>query len=446
MGSDALMGPSDSGRKSVGVPRPQPRRDDGVGPSGRRVTLLTAEDPFVTRSAASVRALTLGRYLRGQGYTVEFQTSGLGPEEVRESGGFVVRWVPVSPPWQNPIGSFSAFNQPRCLLRLCQDPPDVVVVSDSRAGPAALLLGAMGVRVILDAPAIHEDALLSAGGSGYERFLIRPVERLAFQEPEGVLVASSRDRSRVTEANGSSGPRVAVFPTPASDTDLGGDRDLGDAVLWVGRASGIVNRRALRRLEQSVIPMLLERRPGTRVILAGLGTRAFARIQGVECVEEYPSTDDLYVQARCLVAPLDSETGSSLAIADGLARSVPVVATGEALVGHGDLSFEGQLLGRSDGELVDHVVELCEDKRRATRLGQMGARAYHNRRSPGVVMAPVGDLVRAVSGVSVDPDQKLEALRTLRQRWPRTVDEIISFLEHRPQGWGRAPCGFWGDR
>lgn len=445
MGTGTVIRPPRVTESPVRTPRPseflRPEQEDA---RRLRVTVLLAEDPFPPRSGQAVRAIALARSARRAGMDVTFEVVNATSPGLRLEDGFRVHGTEGPPPWRNPIPLYEAFNPPTAIARLAEEPPDIALIADSRAAPTALLLGALGIRVVVDLPAVVEDMLRLTGAGTTDILGIKPVEHLMSREPEGIIVASERDRAVIMKRHAAHPGRVVVFPSPTLHAPVAPNESLGDAVVWLGRASGRANRHALRRLARNILPSLRRLRPGTHVILAGPGTSAYAKGPNVDAIEEVDDIDELLAKARCVVAPLTGDSGSPVKVADALARGVPVVATPDAVVGHADLEGYGTLLGETDDEIVDRILDLMEEPELAFHLGQSGATAYRERRREKDLFSDVADLFERARRQWVGPEQKLARLHELRGRWPETIPEIKDFLESRPHRFGRLGSGVWG--
>lgn len=445
MGKGMVLRPPEVKRSDTQSPRPQECVHREMEEARRiRVTVLLAEDPFPARSGRAVRAVALARGFRRAGLEVSFEVVNAEGDGLRIEDGFRVFATASPPPWRNPISLYEPFNPPTAIARLADDPPDLALVTDSRAAPAALLLGTLGVRVVVDLPTIVEDVMRLTGAPAPELLAIKPVERLVAREPEGIIVASARDRDVIVKRHAAHPGRVVVFPTPASAPPVEPFSELGDSVVWIGRATGRVNRQALRRLTRSIIPQMRRLRPGTHVILAGHGTSAYANDPHIEAIEDVECLDTLLSRARCLVAPLSCGTGGRAKVVDALSRGVPVVCTPDAAIGHADLEGYGLLVGESDEQIADRILDLFEEPTLANELGDSGAHSYRQRRRENLLMEPVSDLVERARRAWLDPAQKLARLRDLRGRWPGEPEAVRDFLEQRPHRWGRLGSGLWG--
>ncbi|MAG56822.1 MAG: hypothetical protein CMJ83_11065 [Planctomycetes bacterium] len=429
--------PVETRKASAGVRPSESLRPERDSARRLRVTMVSPHDPFPAHTGAAVRTVALARGLRRAGFDVRFEVVG-EVAGMRIEDGFRVHASPTPPAWRNPIGVLEEWNPPELLSRLGAEPPDIAVVSDSRAGPSALLLGALGVRVVVDLPAVVED-LTRVRRAGTERLVeIKTIERLIAREPEGVVASSELDRDVFVRRHAAHRGRVVVFPNPASSPPVEVPQALGDAVVWLGPATSHVNRAALRRLQDSIVPLLKVLKPGTPVILAGKGVTPFGRGLGVEVIEEVEDLDAFFARARCLVVPVTCGSGSRVKVVDALARGVPVVGTPHGLAGHQDLDGYGMLWADSDRQVVDRILDLLDEYDLALELGAAGASAYRERRQNGNLMAPVIDLMERARRAWIDPRQKLEILRaSVPGKWPQRVEDVKSFLERRPRRLGR---------
>jgi glycosyltransferase involved in cell wall biosynthesis len=163
----------------------------------------------------------------------------------------------------------------------------------------------------------------------------------------------------------------------------------------IGTARWPPTANAVRRLLTRVWPLVLERRPDARLILAGRGMEpaAFAphaKLPGVQWRGAVPSASDFLRELGLLLYPLTAGSGAKVKVLEALALGIPVVTTGDGAEGLG--GREGLVVESEDARLAAAAVALLEDvdARRAA-----GARAHENflaHHTPVPAAAPVLEL------------------------------------------------------
>lgn len=149
---------------------------------------------------------------------------------------------------------------------------------------------------------------------------------------------------------------------------------------------------AVRRLLTRVWPLVLERRPSARLLLAGEGMEAAAfgaaaELPGVQWRGRVPSASDFLRELGVLLFPLSAGSGVKVKVLEALALGVPVVCTragAEGLVEHG-----GVAVVEDDAQIAAATVALLDD---APARRDAGARAHENflaNHTPAIAAGPV---------------------------------------------------------
>lgn len=128
-------------------------------------------------------------------------------------------------------------------------------------------------------------------------------------------------------------------------------------VLLVGDFTYPPNRNGRELLVQSVLPLVWQSLPETRLKIAGRDGRAWEvpdpRIEVTGWVESLAA---LYAQADCVVVPITEGAGSSFKFIEALAYGVPVVATPQAARGLGVAAGVHYLEGHDAATLAQAIV------------------------------------------------------------------------------------------
>jgi len=138
-------------------------------------------------------------------------------------------------------------------------------------------------------------------------------------------------------------------------------------ILYLGTLSWPPNVEGLQHFLSSVFPLLRQRVPEARFVVAGKGAPAWLerlarRTAGVEFVGPVEDAEPLYRQARVFIEASRSGGGTRLKVLNALARGLPVVASPEGAEGL-ELVAGEHLLIASDAESTVEAVRrlLSED-------------------------------------------------------------------------------------
>jgi glycosyltransferase involved in cell wall biosynthesis len=134
-----------------------------------------------------------------------------------------------------------------------------------------------------------------------------------------------------------------------------------DAVVFTGHMSNPNNERAAVFLIQHVAPLVWKERPQTRFRIVGADPTEKTRSLAGPQVEVTGRVEDLrpYLWSATVVAlPMQSGTGIKNKLLEAWAADAAVVATPLACQGTPAEAGSNLLLGRTNQELADHIVDL----------------------------------------------------------------------------------------
>jgi glycosyltransferase involved in cell wall biosynthesis len=264
--------------------------------------------------------------------------------------------------------------------------------------------------LIGDTHNVEHDNLARAARTAPERWrrahfraqaaLTRREERAHVKRFDIVCATSSRDRDVLRRF--APGAEVAVVP---NGIDLEKYSPRYDAqrrdglLLFTGLMSYYPNVHAVLRLVRGILPLVRERVPHARVVVAGADPPASIRALAGEAVEITGRVADIrpcYAQAHALVVPLAIGGGTRVKVLEALAIGVPVVSTTVGCEGLDVIDGESVLIADSDAAIANAVVRLLESPTLAASLvrgGTVVAHRYDWRRIGGVL----DDVIRAAA-------------------------------------------------
>jgi glycosyltransferase involved in cell wall biosynthesis len=201
------------------------------------------------------------------------------------------------------------------------------------------------------------------------------------------IVSSRRDASAFQRLGGPGGDRIVALPNGVDLEYFRPDERPRDpaTILFTGKISYHANEAAALRLVQQIMPRVWQRRPETRVVIAGKDpSPAIQLLTRDRRVTVTGYADDLrpfFWSATLVVAPLVYGTGIQNKVLEAMACGVPVVASPKACEGIGAVNGRDLLVGRDDTELADLAVTLIDRPEVGRRLSVEGRRyvaAHHD--------------------------------------------------------------------
>jgi glycosyltransferase involved in cell wall biosynthesis len=182
------------------------------------------------------------------------------------------------------------------------------------------------------------------------------------------------------------------------------------AVGLIGTARWPPTRAAVERLLAKVWPLVIERRPAARLLLAGEGMERsnFAHVRepaGVQWLGSVPSATEFLGELGALLYPLTAGSGAKIKVLEALALGIPVVTTPEGAEGLGGCG--GVTVDTDDRALADAVVVLCGDSRARRAAGDAAYETFACHHAPLPAAGPVVELYERMlaEGVRREPAQ-----------------------------------------
>jgi polysaccharide biosynthesis protein PslH len=177
----------------------------------------------------------------------------------------------------------------------------------------------------------------------------------------------------------------------------------------IGTARWPPTAEAVERLLTRVWPLVLQRRPEARLILAGEGMERSAfghlpELPGVEWRGRVASATDLLRELGVLLYPLTAGSGAKVKVIEALALGIPVVTTPEGAEGIG--ARGGLVVESEDSRLVESLLRLCEDGQARRLAGEAAYQTFIRHHAPLPAAAPVLELYERM----VDAQQAQVAL------------------------------------
>jgi len=275
---------------------------------------------------------------------------------------------------------------PRLTERLAADPPDIVHVHDGAAAVWGWRVASLTKTRLVRTQHFVRPA--SSWRGGWRRQGSLALHRSLNADVDAVVAVSEAVADGIRSRREVRREAVSVIPpgidlpsdeiVAAADDERAGLRH--PVVAYVGRFE---TEKGLSLLLDAA-PLVLDRLPGCRFVLAGSGSlepalRAQAQRlhieHAVEWLGQVPEPGPVFARAHVFVNPTPAEA-FGLATAEAMGHGLPVVAhasgAGVELVEHGVTGF---LVRAADpAELADAIAQLAGDRALAARMGEAGRR------------------------------------------------------------------------
>ncbi|HEX5147114.1 MAG TPA: glycosyltransferase [Conexibacter sp.] len=163
----------------------------------------------------------------------------------------------------------------------------------------------------------------------------------------------------------------------------------------IGTAVWPPTANAVERLLTTVWPLVLQRRPDARLLLAGYGMEreTFAHLPdlpGVEWRGRVESATDFLRELGVLLYPLGRGSGAKIKVLEALALGVPVVTTPDGAEGIGGSG--GLVVETEDAVLARATAELLGDAAARAAAGEAAHATFAEHHAPAPAALPVIEL------------------------------------------------------
>jgi sugar transferase (PEP-CTERM/EpsH1 system associated) len=149
-----------------------------------------------------------------------------------------------------------------------------------------------------------------------------------------------------------------------------------DTLSFVGRMDYYPNQECMFDFCSNVLPRILQRRPGVRLLIVGADpskeVKKLGEIPGVTVTGSVPDVRPYVGRSTVMVAPLNIARGTQNKILEAMAMGVPVVTSRAAAGGVDAVPGEHFLVASSHEEQAKAVLRLLEDRGERRRLADAG--------------------------------------------------------------------------
>jgi len=216
----------------------------------------------------------------------------------------------------------------------------------------------------------------------------RAYERIQLARFRHVLVTSERDRQALLAiAKDTNSAEITVLPHGVDQEycrPYNGERH-PETLVFSGKMSFHANIAGVLHLAEAIMPLIWQKRPGVRLIIAGsnppASVRRLAQDERIEVTGYVADMRPYIEQAQIAVCPLPYAVGIQNKILEAMALGTPVVASSCAAGGLITTTDQHLLIADQPAEFATAVLQLLDDTNQWTRLSQKGLEyiaTYHN--------------------------------------------------------------------
>jgi polysaccharide biosynthesis protein PslH len=262
--------------------------------------------------------------------------------------------------------------------------PDVVHLQSGAAAAIAPIGGVPVVAVPLDADDLNALARQQAAPNRVARWLaaresarFRQFEADAYARCDAVVVVTDRDADALRSINPMLRPTVianGIDTTRFSPTfSPSHERGATNTIVFHGAMDYEPNVDAAQFLVREILPLVSERTPGVKVVLAGRNPTAAVRALGaanVEVTGELDSVVPVIRDAAVYVCPMRVGSGIKNKLLEAMACGKAIVATPLATSGIGLDAGTHALVAEHPSAFAAAISDLIENPEHRTNLGR----------------------------------------------------------------------------
>ena len=198
-------------------------------------------------------------------------------------------------------------------------------------------------------------------------------ERMAFDQFNNKIIISYPDRDLIPHPE----KEKIVVVANGVDTDFFHPltREKEYDLVFTGNMGYPPNIDAAEFLVNKILPLVLEKRPDLRVLIAGTSPTMrvmVLRSPHVEVSGWVPDMREAYARAKIFIAPMQLGTGLQNKLLEAMAMKIPCITSSLANQALNAKPGEEILVGETPQEYTHHILTLLKDKDSAASIGEKG--------------------------------------------------------------------------
>ena len=205
----------------------------------------------------------------------------------------------------------------------------------------------------------------------YQRML--DSERMAFDRFDNKIIISYPDRELIPHPDRE---KIVVVANGVDTTFFHPlERDKEYDLVFTGNMSYPPNIHSCEFLVNKILPLVLEKKPGLKVLVAGANPTMRVKVlrsPQVEISGWVPDMREAYAQAKIFIAPMQLGTGLQNKLLEAMAMKIPCITSPLANQALNALPGEEILIGDTPRDYADHIIMLLENPLLANSIAEKG--------------------------------------------------------------------------
>ncbi|WP_128892740.1 TIGR03087 family PEP-CTERM/XrtA system glycosyltransferase [Erythrobacter sp. HKB08] len=189
------------------------------------------------------------------------------------------------------------------------------------------------------------------------------------------------------------------FAPSGSDSRSPFAQNEGPHVVFTGQMDYQPNVLAVERAALRLIPRLRDIHPSAQYHIVGRAptsaVEALGQQPGVKVWGEVPDVRPFLAHSDAVLAPLTIARGVQNKVLEAMAMAKPVVLSQEAATGIDALDGRDFAIGRSDSELVEHLLALFASPEKADAMAASAHAFVTDHQGWEAMLRPLGDMLEA---------------------------------------------------
>ena len=227
----------------------------------------------------------------------------------------------------------------------------------------------------------------------YKRLL--DYERTAFDQFNNKIIISAPDRALIPH------PDRAEIVVVANGVDTEFFHPLTRKkeydLVFTGNMGYPPNIHSAEYLVNKILPLVAEKKPDLRVLIAGANPTMrvmVLRSPQVEVSGWVPDMREAYSQAKIFIAPMQLGTGLQNKLLEAMAMKIPCITSTLANQALNAKPGEEILVGETPREYADHILHLLKDETAANSIAEKGYQFVLKNYSWEAETAKINDLIK----------------------------------------------------